>query len=344
MNLTQDAPVEMDVLSAASLFSTQIDDNGFMPGDADFKEPEAKVESKEPVAEVDEEVEEAEEDEDADDSTDDDGEGDSEADEEKPEGDEKTPEEVEDPLFELTIGDDVYEVNLEELKSGYLRQEEFIGRSSKLEKEYTAKTEQLSSKEVQIEAELEALIALQNQDLNRYRNVNWQELKLVDPEQYAALRADFHDAQEKSNIFQARKNEMNALREQSLQIKHQAYLEEQQALALRLVPEFKDPAFQKEIIKHAEKIGYTEAEVRNIADARHLMLLNQARLYDLSQLKRKEALEKKVTQEVPKVTKPGVPKSANRAKAKAINAAASNLKTTGSLNAARDYFLNAGLI
>lgn len=317
----------LDVLSAADLFASQMDENGYMPDDDNFVETDVEEVEEEEVEE--EETEEVEED--------------LEEESEEEEVEQKV-EEEEDKLYELEIGEDVYEVNLEELKAGYLRQEEFVGRSTKLEAEFEEKVTELTQKEVQIEAELDALVAMQNHEINRFRGIDWQEMKLIDPEQYHQLRTEFHEAKERVQMFQARKGEMARIREEAEAVKHQAYLEKQQTLAAQLIPEFKDPEFQKKVVKFAEKIGYTETEVRGIADARHLMLLNQARLYEESQLKRKEALEKKVPKEVPKVTKPGVTKPAGKVKASELKSAASNLKSSGSINAARDYFLKAGLV
>lgn len=319
-----DAP--LDVLSAADLFMQDIDENGFMPGDDGYTAPVAETEEPEEVEE------EETEDEESDEESEEEDEETSEEEEDKP----KT--EEEDPLFEVQIGDDVYEVNEEELKAGYLRNEAFVGRSTQLEKEYSSKVSALTEKEVQIEAEIEALIMLQSQDLSRFRNVNWTELKVVDPEKYRELRSDYHDAQEKVNIFQSRKQELNAQRAEAEKIKHNAYVREQQALATKLVPEFADPAFQTELIKFGKEIGYTEEELRGIADARHLMLLNQSRLYAQSQLKRKEALEKKVPKEVPKVAKPGAPQAANKPKVKAIQAAQARLKSNGDVRSAANLF------
>lgn len=324
----------LDILSAADMFMEQIDDNGAMPGDDDYVEPEVAEVEEEEVAEEESEEEEAEE-----------TEEESEEEEEETEGGEKpAKEEDEDPLFEIEIDGEAYEVNAEELKAGYLRNEEFVGRTTKLEQEYVQKATVLTEKEVQIDAELEALVGLQNQELQRFRNVNWAELKMLDPTQYNELRNEFHEAQDKANMFLARKAQLNEARTQAQAIKHQAFVKEQQALAARLVPEFRDPEFQKSLIKYGENIGWSESEIRDIADARVLMLLNQSRLYAQSQLKRKEALEKKVPKDVPKVVKPGAPQAVSKGKIKAAQSAAQNLKSSGSLNAARDYFLTAGLI
>lgn len=325
----------MDVLSAADLFATQVDANGYMPGDDGYEEDAVDPDYEDPI---DYTEEEEEEDEPEGDEAEEDEESDEEADTKGKD------EEDEGELFEIEIDGEAYEVNAEELKAGYLRNEQYVGRVTKLEAEYQEKESELGQKELQIENELNALLNLQHSELQRFKNVNWQELRVVDPDQYKELRVQYHEANERAQLFNARKQELNQHRQEADKIKHQAYLQSQQALAAKLVPEFSDPGFQKELIKFGEEIGYSEAELRNIADARHLMLINQARLYAKSQLKRKEALEKKVPKEVPKTLKPGATKAVSGPNPKAMQRAAAGLKNTGSINAARDYFLTAGLI
>ncbi|KAB2362842.1 scaffolding protein, partial [Escherichia coli] len=80
--------------------------------------------------------------------------------EEEEEGTEEEPEveseeDPEDKLFEIPIGDEVYEVNFEELKSGYLRNEEFVTRQAELEDQYAAKFEELDAERSNLLAALE---------------------------------------------------------------------------------------------------------------------------------------------------------------------------------------------
>lgn len=313
----------LDILDAAALFEDQIDEHGFMPGDDEYQGPaEDEVE--------DEELEPEEADEEEDEGQEGDPEG------EEPE--EGTPDES---LFEIEIGEDVYEVNAEELKAGYLRNENYIARSTELEREYEERHAKVAEREVAIEAELDGLIALQQQGLNRFRGVNWNELRQLDPEQYREKRIEFMEEQERVNLFNARKQEIQKLAQEQAQVKQKAYLESQQALAAKLMPEIKDPAFQSELIKYGKEIGYSEEELRSVADARHLLLLNQARLYSQQQLRKKEALEKKVPTEVPKVAKPGTPQAPGKAKAKRVATARESFAKSGDVRAAANYFANA---
>src|SRR6185503_8596880 len=118
-----------------ALFESALDDNGdFIGGEPAVDDVEA-IDTPELDGEPEAEP-------DADPEADDDAEVDPEA---EPEADpevEPEAEPEEDKLIEIEIGDDVYEVNMEELKSGYLRNEEYVARQVELEDQYAAKQEQ----------------------------------------------------------------------------------------------------------------------------------------------------------------------------------------------------------
>lgn len=311
----------LDILDAADLFSQSIDENGFMPGDEGYVEPVAEEEEEE--EETEEETEEESEEEESEEESEE---------EEKP--DEGT-------LFEIQIGEDTYEVNEEELKAGYLRNENYVARSTELEREYEERSAKIAEREIAVEAELDGLIALQQAGLNRFRGINWHELKELDPDQYREKRVEFMEEQERVNILNSRKQELQKLQQEQAQVKHAAYLEQQQALAAKLIPEIKDPAFQTKLIAYGKEVGYTEDELRNVADARQLLLLNQARLYAESQVRKKDALEKKVPTIVPKVAKPGTPQAPGKAKAKQVASARDAFAKSGDVRAAANYFATA---
>lgn len=266
---------------------------------------------------VEEDTEEAFEEEELEDNPDledeeSEGEGESEEDPEEESEDESEdePEEAaEDQLIELEIGEEVYEVNLEELKAGYLRNEDLVKRTTELESEYQEKLVALEAKEEELVKELETTLVRDSVNLERYRNINWQALREQDPEKYKELRLQALDAQERVQAVQKRHNDLKALHEKAQAIKHEVHLNEQKALAERLIPDFGKPEFHTSILQYGKEIGYTEDELRSISDARQLLILNQARLYAESLVRKKSALAKKESKDLPPAIKPGVPKT-----------------------------------
>lgn len=327
--------------AAADLLEGMMDDQGNLPTDDNYEEPEASPEVD--TEESDEEQPEGEPEDSGDDAEDEDQPGETEEEpEEVPETPEDEPEA--DKLYDIEIDGEVYEVNMEELQAGYLRNEQLVKRQTELESQFAEKERQLEEKEIQLTQELDNVIAGQAVELAQYQRVNWEQLKAEDPDQYAVLRAQYFDAQERFQQNRERQRQVLELRNKAEELKHQAYLRTQGELVRKLVPEFEDPEFQKTLVAFGEKLGYTENEVRSISNARDIYVLNQARLYAETQARRKAAEEKKVSKEVPPVLKPGAPKATGQEQKQKAKAAAQRFAKSHSARDAAQLFLDSGVI
>jgi hypothetical protein len=295
------------------------------------------VESDEDEDEVDTpEVPESEEQDEVDPETDPEEESEEEAPEETPE---------EDQLFDITIGDEEYEVNLEELKTGYLRQEDLVQRRTALEAEHTERLMELEQTREELRKELEHISVFALGNANRYDQVNWAELKKNDPAKYQELRAEAFDAKEQADALARRRNDIQRMSAEAARIRHEAKVKSQLGLAKELIPEFtSDPDFAKKLVAYGKQLGYTEDEVSAIDDARQLAVLNQARLYAESQVRKKAAVELKVTKELPPALKPGAPKPSNAEATQKTKLARQRLGSEKSVDAAAAYFLSSGMI
>ena len=294
--------------TAAAVFEEQMDDNGFLPGDEDYEGPEP-VEETEEVAEPEPEGDEPEEEAEGDEPEE---EPEEEAEEDETEGEPEVPAlDEEKTLIDIDIDGETYEVNLIELKSGYLRQEEYTKRLAEIDTKRAEVEEQLSQREVDLNRELELAQVMITGDLRKYDQVDWNRLKTEDPAQYQALRLEAVEAKERVDAIAGRRAQIDAMRAKAEQLKHEAYVKRQIEIAEKLIPDFRTEEFRKTIVKYGESVGYTEGEILGMSDARQLLLLNQARLYSEGQVRRKEALEKKVPENLPPVVKPGAPKAKN---------------------------------
>lgn len=335
---------ELTEYEAASAFEAVMDDDGNLPGDEDFVAPEtpeveeAEDESEEETTESEESGEEESEEE----SEEKDTEG--EESEEKPEGEEpegdKPQLDEETTLVDIEIDGEAYEVNLTELKSGYLRQEEYTKRVSELEAKAEEKELELQAREAELNRELEIAQVVITGDLQKYDQVDWARLKQEDPAKYQELRLEAIDAKERVQAMAARRAQIDGLRRKAEQLKHEAYVKRQVAIVEKLIPGFREPEFRDVIVTYGKSVGYTEEEILGMSDARQLLALNQARLYSEGLVRRKEALEKKVSQALPPVVKAGAPKtkiSVEKAKAKVSSQRFAKEK---SVEAAAAYFMN----
>lgn len=325
---------------AAEQFEALMTDDGALPGDVDYVEPEPKEEPKEePEVEPEEPETEGEPEVEPESDEDVDPEGDSDDDDTEDEGDEPAVSPIsDDTLVDIEIDGEAYEVNLTELKTGYLRQEEFTKRVTELEQKAAEFQEQVSEREVALQRELEMAQVILAGDLSKYDNVDWNRLKTEDPASYQQLRLEAIDAKESLQGLQNRRNQIQSLHEEAQKIKQAVHVKAQIELATKLMPEFKEATFRDGLIKYGKDIGYTEDELYSMTDARQLLLLNQARLYAEGQVRRKEAVAKKATKELPPVVKAGAPKAKGSESKQAIKLASARFAKDHSVESAAALF------
>ena len=225
------------------------------------------------------------------------------------EGEPEEPQGVDDEaLVDIKIGDDEYEVNILELKSGYLRNEDYVNKVAAHEKEYLEKSVQIEQLEAQLAEELQHVAVIVTGDLAKYDRINWAALKDADPAQYNALRVEATEAKEQAAALVERRATIQKMHQKAQELRHQAYVKSQIEIAEKIVPGFREPAFFEALVSHGKDIGYSQDEIESIADARQLFLLNASRLYAESQVRKKSAMDKKVKADLPPVVKPGAKK------------------------------------
>lgn len=326
-------------------FEALMDDDGLLPGDDAFAGEtgdDANAEAfEEHVEEFDEdgnpvepEAADDEDEADPDEEAKDESEGDDDAD------GEPKPDDAEPQLFDITIDGEEYEVNLPELTAGYLRNEEFVKRTSALEAEYADKLATADLKNQELVRELDAMAVLGMGDLSEFDKVDWNRLKAEDPEEYNRTRISFIEKRDSIHQTMQRKQSVQALLQKAEAIKHEAYLTSQRELVGKLIPEFNDEGFQPRLMKYAVDVGFTPDEVNAISDARQLLVLENARKFAEGQLKRKATLQRKPVADLPEVLKPGAKAPVVDRDAKRRKAAVSRLHNEGTLDAAAAAFLD----
>lgn len=299
MSGTEPIVVEFDTEDAAGSIEALVDDNGWLPGDAEYEEPEvvAEVDTTDETDEDEpEEVEEKDETEE-------------EGDEEESEEDEpEVPAITDDTLVDIKIGEDEYEVNFLELKSGYLRNEEYVNKVAAHEAEYLEKTVKVEQLEAALAEELQHVSVIVTGDLSKYDRVDWAALKNADPAKYNELRVEATEAREQAAALIERRATIQKMHQKAQELRQQAYVKGQIEIAEKIVPGFREPAFFEALVSHGKDIGYSQQEIESIADARQLFLLNASRLYAESQVRKKSAMDKKVKSDLPPAVRPGVKK------------------------------------
>lgn len=333
----------------ADVFLDLMDDSGNLPGDDAFVPGEATGDDglNDATDLLADEIDDQEEDEDDAGTEDEDDEGepdgaDEESDEEDTDEDSSDDEDEsgdQDKLYDIEIDGETYEVNLPELQAGYLRNEEFVKRATQADAEHAQRMAAVEVKEAELLREIESYAVQGIAELRQYDNIDWNRLRAEDPEGYQAKRLEFLDKRELVQAQINKRGQIQALQNKAAELKHEAYLNSQRKLITELLPDFEKPEFQSGLIKFADSIGISEDEVRGIADAKHLQILDMARKYAEGQVKRKEVLQKKATTELPKVLKGSAKRPPVNVAQKGHKAAMSRLREEQSLDAAAAVFL-----
>ncbi len=165
--------------------------------------------------------------------------------------------------------------------------------------------------EQQAQARLQHIEQLGNvaaQELMReYQSIDWNTLRVTDPGNYAALKADFQERNAKlQGVFQATQQQA-VQRQAQAERARMEHVQEQAKRLPELIPEWKDEAAaskeRDEIRSWAVKAGFEAQEIDGFTMAHHVAVMRKAMLYDKLQ-STKPAIENKV-RTAPKLVKPG---------------------------------------
>ena len=144
------------------------------PTEEEESQPETEDESFEEESEEEEEAEEAEEE------------------------SEETEGEEEEELYAVTVNGEEVAVSLDELLSGYSRQSDYTRKTQEvandrkeiesLQQQYNSEIQQIQQERQQYAQALTNIIENQSGELERFSNINWDELRENDPIEYVTTR------------------------------------------------------------------------------------------------------------------------------------------------------------
>lgn len=205
-----------------------------------------------------------------------------------------------------TAGGEAIEAPLAELKSGYLRQQDYTHKTQALaeeRKQAEAAVTQQYQQAQQFTRDHAKLLSLQ-EDLSAFQKADWNALFAQDPTEASRLQAQWRQAEGQARELAAGIQSVTQQREQQRQqALHAATQQAMQSLQASI------PGFGQETIKAARETalshGFTEAEIEGITDARTFKVLHEAAQWRALQAK-KPAAQNKVAAAPPKATKPGV--------------------------------------
>ena len=222
------------------------------------------------------------------------------------------PEEVEEEqTFTIKAAGEEKEVTLDELKKSY-----------QLGSDYTKKTQEVAEQRKVIEQEAKAII-----EARKVRDDYSQKLQAIeqfltgtndspedltamkenDPIGYAVKVAEMTEKKEQLQTVQAER--MRIAQEQKMQndAQMQKFVEQESQKLAESLPEFSDKTkgehIRNDIRSYGKKIGFTDQELSQVYDSRHVLVLHKAAQYD-KLIAGKAGVKKKVAK-APKTVKSG---------------------------------------
>lgn len=195
-------------------------------------------------------------------------------------------------------GEDV-EVTQKELEAGYSRQADY----TRSKQELATLREKFEKEEVPVVRERavkyaeglkqieEALVAMTPTE------PNWDKLAVESPETFANDRAMWQLQQERINAVKAERERAAADVQKDQMEQHRKLVTAEREKLLTLIPSWKNDEVAKkekaEIVKYAKELGFSDADLSQVALANAMVLLRNSYLYEKSQ-KAKPALNEKI--------------------------------------------------
>jgi hypothetical protein len=301
----------------------------------DKPEVENEEVATEAVEETDEEALEEEVDEESEDEPEDTDEDDEDSDEDEVEVEERK-------TYRVKAGGEEKDVTLAELVSGYQKGDD-----------YTKKSQTLAEQRKVVEAEAKAIQEAQHlreqyaQRLNQVQTIlsqgknseeDLQLLKENDPIAYAVRVAENTEANKKIQLVQQEQARLAQESNQHIANQQAQFVANQSKMLVEKVKEFSDPKkaeqLKNDIRSFGKSVGFTDNELAQVYDHRHVIILQKAMEYDKLQ-KANPSVTKKLSK-APKMAKKG-----NKvAKTDVYTKQKKRLKSSGSLDDATSVFTN----
>jgi len=212
--------------------------------------------------------------------------------------------------FTVKASGEEKEVTFDELVSGY-----------QLGADYTKKTQELAENRKAVEAEAKAIIEAQQvrdtyaqrlQAVEQLLTMNDSTEDLVsmrenDPIGYALKVADMTEKKEQLQAVRAEQQRIAQQQQADRAQAMQRQIAQESAKLAEVLPEFSDKAkgeqLRSEIRNYGKSVGFTDQELSQVYDSRHVLVLHKAAMYDKLQ-KSKPGVQKKVAN-APKMIKSG---------------------------------------
>ena len=217
----------------------------------------------------------------------------------------------EEQTFTVKAAGEEKEVTLDELVTSY-----------QLGSDYTKKTQEVAEQRKVIDQEAKAIIEARQvrdeysqrlQSLQEFLNVGTESkedlsvMKENDPIGYAVKVAEMTEKKDQLQKVQTEQRRIAQEQESDRSVEMQRYVEQEANKLTQSLPEFSDKAkgeqIRNDIRTYGKKVGFTDDELSQVYDSRHVLVLHKAAQYD-KLMAGKAGVKKKVAN-APKTMKGG---------------------------------------
>lgn len=234
------------------------------------------------------------------------------------------------------------QVKIGDLVKSYQMTEAAEKRLSEAKEKARTQTQQLAERQEQIHSEYQkaaGLIQRTEKMLEKdASNINWAQLREQDPAEYSAKKAEI--AERRQEIEQMKRDAVQEYQsftqksQEEMQQQRNEYLQREREALVEKLPEWKNEdkakAEKSRLANYLVEQGFDKDEVGGLADHRLVYLARKAMLFDEGQSKADSA--KKKVRKIPKVMKPGAPKSPEKVASQREKELRNRLKKTGSID------------
>ena len=260
--------------------------------------------------------------------------------------DDEDDEVVEEPqqTYKVKIDGEEVEVDLDELRNGYQRQQSFTRKSMELANQRKAFEQEAAEVKQMRDAyaqQLELLSAQIQQTVQQ--EPDWRALAETMSERDLFLaKTEWDQYKEQQKAVEAERQRVAEQQMQDHQRNLEKHLQHQRADMLQRIPDWQNDDIREserqEVIKYAQRrIGFSEEEIANASDARAIELLYKAWKWDNLQSKKPAA--KKRTRQAPKMAKAGRPKTKREVATRSRQQARKRFEDAGTVDAAVNYLM-----
>jgi hypothetical protein len=202
----------------------------------------------------------------------------------EPEEDEPSDDETDDepaPLYTVKVNGEELQVPLDELVKGYSREADYSRNKNALAEAQKAIEAEKAALNPERELYRTLLPQLKAQlEADPYATIDLEHLRVNDPAEYAAVKADQATRKEQLAAVEAEQQRLTRAQQEEQANAFKAHLQQEQQRLVAAVPEWKDPEKAKagfaEITAAAKARGFTDQDLANISDHRLYLLLRDA--------------------------------------------------------------------